>query len=86
MTAFASLVTAAIAWVAVHIGIAGTSVRAAIVSRIGEGPFRGLFVVASFALLYWLGTAYGAAGPVSRSHRSRRTESASALPVISSPR
>ena len=64
MSAFASLVVAAIAWVAVHIGIAGTSVRAAIVSRIGEGPFRGLFVVASFALLYWLGTAYGAAGPV----------------------
>ena len=64
MSAFASLVVAAIAWVAVHIGIAGTSVRAAIVSRIGEGPFRGLFVIASFALLYWLGTAYGAAGPV----------------------
>ena len=64
MTAFASLRAAAIAWVAVHIGIAGTAVREAIVSRIGTGPFRGLFVVASFALLYWLGTSYGAAGPV----------------------
>ena len=64
MTAFASLLAAAIAWVAVHIGIAGTAVREAIVSRIGTGPFRGLFVVASFALLYWLGTSYGAAGPV----------------------
>ena len=64
MTAFASLLLAAVAWVAVHIGIAGTRVRDAIVARIGTGPFRGLFVVASFALLYWLGTAYGAAGPV----------------------
>ena len=64
MTAFASLLAAAIAWVAVHIGIAGTAVREAIVSRIGTGPFRGLFVVASFTLLYWLGTSYGAAGPV----------------------
>lgn len=64
MTAFVSLLAAAIAWVAVHIGIAGTAVREAIVARIGTGPFRGLFVVASFALLYWLGTSYGAAGPV----------------------
>jgi uncharacterized membrane protein len=64
MTAFASLLAAAIAWVAAHIGIAGTGARQAIVSRIGEGPFRGVFVVVSLALLYWLGTAYGAAGPV----------------------
>ncbi len=64
MSAFASLIAAAIAWVAVHIGIAGTAVRGAIVSKIGEGPFRGVFVIASFALLYWLGTAYGNAGPV----------------------
>ncbi len=64
MTTFASLVVAAIAWVAVHIGVAGTAVRGAIVSRIGEKAFRGLFVVLSLALLYWLGTAYGAAGPV----------------------
>ena len=64
MSAFASLVAAAVAWVVFHIGVSGTGLRDAIVSRIGEGPFRGLFVVASFALLYWLGTAYGAAGPL----------------------
>ena len=64
MTAFASLLAAAIAWVVVHIGIAGTSVRQSIVARTGEGTFRLLFVLASFGLLYWLGTAYGAAGPV----------------------
>jgi uncharacterized membrane protein len=64
MTAFASLLTAAVLWVAVHIGVAGTRVRDALVARIGEGPFRGLFVVASFALLGWLAWSYGHAGPV----------------------
>jgi uncharacterized membrane protein len=48
----------------VHIGVAGTRVRDALVARIGEGPFRGLFVVASFALLGWLAWSYGHAGPV----------------------
>ena len=38
--------------------------RGALVSRIGEKAFRGVFVLVSFALLYWLGTAYGDAGPV----------------------
>ena len=62
--AFVSLLTAAVLWVAVHIGIAGTRVRDGIVARIGEGPFRGLFVVASFVLLGWLAWSYGRAGPV----------------------
>jgi len=62
--AFASLVFAAIAWVVVHIGVAGTGVREAIVARIGQRAFRGLFVVASFVLLGWLIHAYAAAGPV----------------------
>jgi uncharacterized membrane protein len=62
--AFVSLLTAAVLWVAVHIGIAGTRVRDGIVARIGERPFRGLFVVASFVLLGWLAWSYGRAGPV----------------------
>lgn len=62
--ALASLLAAAVLWVAIHIGVAGTRLRDAIVGRIGEGPFRGLFVVASFALLAWLGWSFGAAGPV----------------------
>ena len=62
--AFVSLLTAAVLWVAVHIGIAGTRVRDGIVARIGEGSFRGLFVVASFVLLGWLAWSYGRAGPV----------------------
>jgi uncharacterized membrane protein len=62
---FASLLTAAILWVAVHIGVAGTRIRDRIVDRIGEGPFRGLFVVTSFVLLGWLAWSFSAAGPVS---------------------
>ena len=63
-SAFMSLVAAAIVWVAVHIGVAGTRLRDLIVARVGEGPFRGLFVLASFAILGWLGWSFGAAGPV----------------------
>lgn len=63
-TAFASLLAAAVLWVAVHIGVAGTRLRDRIVARIGEGPFRGLFVLASFVLLGWLAWSFGAAGPV----------------------
>jgi uncharacterized membrane protein len=59
---FVSLLFAALAWIVVHIGVAGTSLRGAIVRAIGEGPFRGLFVVASFALIYWLAHAYSVAG------------------------
>jgi uncharacterized membrane protein len=64
MSPSASLAAAAIAWVAFHIGVSGTGLRRVLVSRIGEGPFRGLFVLASIALLFWLGTAYGSAGPI----------------------
>ena len=66
MSAFASLVLAAVAWVAMHIGVAGTALRGAIVARIGQGAFRGLFVAASFAVLGWLIYAYNAAGPVAQ--------------------
>lgn len=65
MTAtFASLLVAAILWVAVHIGVAGTRLRDRIVGLIGEGQFRGLFVATSFVLLGWLAWSFRAAGPV----------------------
>jgi len=41
------LVLAALLWVGLHVGIAGTRARAALVARLGEGPFRGAFSVAS---------------------------------------
>lgn len=62
--AFASLLVAALAWVAMHIGVSGTRLRDVIVARIGQGAFRGLFVVVSLVLLGWLVHAYGVAGPV----------------------
>ena len=61
---FVSLLLACVAWVAVHIGISGSPLRGVVVRAIGEGPFRGLFVVASFALIYWLARAYHFAGAV----------------------
>ena len=61
---FASLLLAAIVWIAVHIGVAGTPLRGVIVRAIGESPFRGIFVIASFAIIYWLASSYHYAGEV----------------------
>lgn len=42
------------AFVLLHIGVSATGLRARIVSRVGEGPYRGMFSVASLALLAWM--------------------------------
>src|SRR6185436_2010090 len=42
-----------------HVGISATGLRAAIVRAIGEGPYRGLFSLASLALLVWLIHGFG---------------------------
>lgn len=44
----------------IHIGISATGIRVALVGRIGEGPYRGLFSLASLALLAWLIHGYAA--------------------------
>lgn len=41
------LILAALLWVGLHVGIAGTRARAALVARLGEGGFRGAFSLAS---------------------------------------
>jgi uncharacterized membrane protein len=46
-------------FVLIHVGISATGLRAAIVRTIGEGPYRGLFSLASLALLVWLIHGYG---------------------------
>ncbi|MBS0385966.1 MAG: NnrU family protein [Proteobacteria bacterium] len=51
MNAFALALTL---FVLLHLGVSATGLRARIVSRIGEGPYRGLFSVASLALLAWM--------------------------------
>ncbi len=48
------LIVAALVWIGIHIGIAGTSLRGAIVARIGEKPFRGLFSLLSVAGISFL--------------------------------
>jgi uncharacterized membrane protein len=65
-SALVPLIAAAVAWVLLHIGVAGTSLRDAIVARTGQRAFRALFVVASFVSLGWMIHAYNAAGPVAQ--------------------
>jgi uncharacterized membrane protein len=62
--ALASLIAAAIVWIFVHLGIAGTSLRGRLVQRTGERGFQAAFSILSVATLVWLALAWGAAGPV----------------------
>ncbi len=47
-------------FVLIHIGASATGLRAALVRTIGEGPYRGLFALASLALLTWMIVSFGA--------------------------
>lgn len=42
------------AFVLLHVGVSATGLRAALVGRMGEWPYRGLFSVLSAALLVWM--------------------------------
>lgn len=55
------LVLMSLFWVGVHIGIAGTSVRAILAARIGDNGFRGLFSIVSIAAIVLLVMAWRAA-------------------------
>ena len=52
------LIAAAAVFLLIHLVISGTRVRDAITGAIGEGPYMGLFALASVACLVWLGIAY----------------------------
>jgi uncharacterized membrane protein len=52
------LIIAALIWIGIHIGIAGTRLRDAIVARIGEAAFRVLFSVLSIAAISFLVRAW----------------------------
>ena len=54
----AGLVAAAAVFLLIHLAISGTRVRDAVTGAIGEGPYMGLFSLASIAALVWLGAAY----------------------------
>jgi len=54
-----SLIAAAAFFVLLHLLVSGTRLRNTIVGTIGEGPYMGLFSVASLAGIVWLSMAYG---------------------------
>ncbi len=58
------LLVAAFVWMAMHLVVSGTQLRAWIVKAIGEGAFRAAFSLASAASLAWLIWSYVAAGPL----------------------
>lgn len=55
------LILAAAAFLLIHLCISGTTVRDRLVDRLGEGPYLGLFSLASAGILVWLVIAHGAA-------------------------
>jgi uncharacterized membrane protein len=55
------LAAAVAAFLAIHFLISGTSLRDRITGAIGEGPYMGLFSLASIAALVWIVIAFGPA-------------------------
>lgn len=53
-----NLVLAALAFTALHLLVSGTRLRDALIARLGERVYRGLFSLASAAVLGWLILAY----------------------------
>jgi uncharacterized membrane protein len=56
-----SLIAAAATFIAIHLFVSGTHLRDAIANAIGEGPYLGLFSLASIAAIVWLAMSYSAA-------------------------
>jgi uncharacterized membrane protein len=62
-----ALIAAAIFFVLLHLLVSGTALRGALVGVLKEGPYMGLFSLASVGGIVWLSMAYGDArglGPV----------------------
>lgn len=62
MQGLGTLALAALVWVGVHVGIAGTAVRRAAVARLGENGFRIGFSVLSVAAIAFLVRSYNLSG------------------------
>ena len=58
----AMLVAAAAFFLALHLLVAGTRIRDAVVGLVGERPYLGLFSLASVAGIVWLAVSYNLAG------------------------
>jgi len=52
------LIAAAASFLLIHLAVSGTTLRDGLTRTIGEGPYMGLFSLASVAVLVWLGIAY----------------------------
>lgn len=57
----AELVVAAVFLLATHFGISSTGARGALVARLGERPYLGVYSLVALAAFVWLGRAYGQA-------------------------
>jgi uncharacterized membrane protein len=55
------LIVAVVVFIAIHLLVSGTTLRDRIVAVIGEGPYLGLFSLASIASLVWMVLAFGPA-------------------------
>ena len=53
-----TLILAALFFVGTHLGLAGTPLRAAIVNRVGEGPYLIGYSILSLVAISWLADAY----------------------------
>ncbi|MGH6952223.1 MAG: NnrU family protein [Vitreimonas sp.] len=47
-------------FVLIHVGVSATGLRATLLARIGEGPYRAVFALVSLGLLVWLIQGFGA--------------------------
>ncbi|HYL03475.1 MAG TPA: NnrU family protein [Steroidobacteraceae bacterium] len=56
-----SLLLASAYFLLIHFGVSGTRLRDALAARLGEGPYRGAFSLASFVGIFWMGYAYARA-------------------------
>lgn len=53
-----ALIAASLIWLGLHLGVAGSPLRGTLVARLGEGGYRGLFVLASLASIAFLIDAF----------------------------
>jgi uncharacterized membrane protein len=55
------LIAACLFFLLIHFGVSGTPLRDVLVARIGAGPYRGAFGIASIVGLVWMSSTYGRA-------------------------
>ena len=53
-----NLIAASGYFLLIHFGVSGTRLRDGLVARLGEGPYRGMFALASLLGLVWMAYAY----------------------------